>query len=107
LVPAVVCAECCRGLARTRAVEAVLSRGRHPGNKQPAVRLVPTDFELARRVGSILHGAAAETADVVDAHVVAVAVSLGGGIVITSDPVDVQRLAAAVPAVTIVTGPAR
>ena len=107
LVPALVCAECCRGTGRTRAVEAALSRSRTARGTRPAARVVPTDFDLARRVGSILYAVGAGTVDVVDAHSVAIAAVHGGGIVVTSDPHDVQRLAAAVPAVRIVTRPAR
>jgi hypothetical protein len=44
---------------------------------------------------------------VVDAHSVAIAAVYGGGIVVTADPDDIERLAAAVPAVRVVTRPAR
>jgi hypothetical protein len=43
----------------------------------------------------------------VDAHCVAVAAMHGGGIVVTADPDDIERLASAVPAVRVVTRPAR
>ncbi len=101
LVPAVVCAEACRGAARTRRVEAALARFR------PPLSVVNTDFALARQVGAVLHGAAAGSQDMVDAHVVAVCALHGGGLVITSDAGDIDRLAQAVPAVRIVTRPAR
>lgn len=107
LVPALVCAECCRGVRRTRAVEAALSRHRDGRRSRAMVRVVSTDFDLARRVGSILHGADAATADVVDAHSVAVAAMHGGGIIVTGDADDIERLASAVPAVRVVTRPAR
>ncbi|MGI8752535.1 MAG: PIN domain-containing protein [Acidimicrobiales bacterium] len=107
VVPALVCAECCRGTGRTRAIEAALSRHHGARLSRPAVRVVPTDFDLARRVGSILYGASAPTADVVGAHCVAVAATYGGGIVVTADPRDIERLASAVPAVRVVTRPAR
>jgi predicted nucleic acid-binding protein len=103
LVPALVCAECCRGAKRTRAVEASLARHRGTRATWPAVRVVPTDFDLARRVGSVLHGAGADTTDVVDAHSVAVASMYGRAIIVTADSDDVLRLAAAMPAVRIVT----
>src|SRR5208337_4436425 len=89
LVPALVCAECCRGAAR------------------PAVRVVPTDFDLARRVGSVLHGVGADTKDIVDAHSVAVASMHGRAVVATADPDDILRLASAMAAVRIVTRSAR
>jgi len=101
LVPAVVCAEVCRGVARTRRVEAALARAR------PPFSVVDTDFALARQVGSVLHGAAADSRDMVDAHIVAVCALYDGGVVVTSDPGDIERLAQSVPAVRIVTRPAR
>jgi len=107
LVPALVCAECCRGVGRTRGVEASLARHRGSRAGRPAVRVVPTDFDLARRVGSILHGAGASTADIVDAHSVAVASMQGRAVIVTADPDDILRLASAVPTVRIVTRTAR
>jgi predicted nucleic acid-binding protein len=103
IVPTIVCAELCRGAARTRAVEAALGRHDRSRGERPAVRRRDTDFTLARQVGAILHGAEASTADIVDAHVVATCASAGGGLVVTADPVDIERLAQAVPAVRIVT----
>jgi predicted nucleic acid-binding protein len=107
LVPAVVCAECCRGLGRTRAVETALSGRSHGRGGLPAVRVVPTDFDLACRVGAVLHAAGAATSEMVDAHAVAVASLHGGGIVVTSDGDDVERLALTLPGVRVVTRPAR
>lgn len=101
LVPAVVCAEVCRGVARTRRVETVVARsGRGP---HLPVGVVPTDFDLARQVGAVLHGSGADSRDLVDAHVVAVCALHGGGLVITSDGDDIQRLAAAVPSARVIT----
>lgn len=107
LVPAVVCAEACRGPARTRRVETALARHRPTRGQRPPVVVVDTDFLLARQVGAVLHGAGAGSADLVDAHVVAVCARRGGGLVITSDPDDIVRLAAAVPAARVVTRSAR
>lgn len=107
LVPALVCAGCCRGARRTRAVEASLARHRGTRAALPAVRVVPTDFDLARRVGAVLDGAGADTRDVVDAHSVAVASMYGSAVVVTADPDDILRLASAMPAVRIVTRSAR
>ena len=107
LVPALVCAECCRGAGRTRAIEAALARHRDPRTPRPAVRVVPTDFDLARRVGAVLHGVGASTEDVVDAHSIAVASMYGRAVVVTADPDDILRLASAMPTVRIVTRPAR
>lgn len=106
LVPAVVCAEVCRGAARTRRVEAAVARHRPNRGQRPAVAVVDTDFAFARQVGAVLHGAQAGSADLADAHVVAVCAQRGGGLVITSDQHDIARLAAAVPSARIMTRPA-
>jgi predicted nucleic acid-binding protein len=107
LLPAVVCAEVCRGVARTRAVESTLARHRASMSERPPVKVVATDFDLARQVGAVLYGAGAGSADIVDAHVVAVAASFGGALVVTADPGDIERLANAVPAARIVCRAAR
>lgn len=107
IVPAIVCAEVCRTAARTRAVEAAIGRHDRSVGQRPAVRIVDTTFDLARSVGAILARSRASSADIVDAHVVAVAARHGGGLVITSDPEDIARLADAVPAARILTRPAR
>lgn len=103
LVPAVVCAEACRGAARTRRVEAAVAR--HDGTRwqRPPISIVVTDFALARQVGAVLHGAATDSRDMVDAHVVAVCAINGGGLVVTDDRHDIERLAQAVPSARIVT----
>ena len=88
-------------------VESSLARHRETRAARPAVRVVPTDFDLARRVGSVLHGVGAETKDIVDAHSVAVASMHGRAVVVTADPDDILRLASAMPAVRIVTRSAR
>ena len=107
IVPAIVCAEVCRTAARTRAVEAAVSRHDRSAGQRPAVRVVDTTFDLARSVGAILARSRATSADIVDAHVVAVAARHGGGLIVTSDPSDISRLADAVPAARILTRPAR
>lgn len=107
LIPAVVCAEACRGVARTRRVESAVARHRPTRGQRPAVEVVDTDFTLARHVGAILHGAGAGSAYLADAHVVAVCARHGGGLVVTSDPDDIARLANAVPSARVVTRPAR
>jgi predicted nucleic acid-binding protein len=103
LVPAVVCAEVCRGQERTRRVEAAVARHRPTRGQRPPITVVDTDFALARQVGAVLHGARTGSAGIVDAHVVAVCARVGGGLVITSDPDDIARLAAAAPSARIVT----
>ena len=107
LIPAVVCAKVCRGVGRTRRVESALARHDPERGRRPTVRIVNTDFGLARQVGAVLHGVAAGSADMVDAHVVAVCAVRGGGLVVTTDSADILRLADAVPSARIVTRPAR
>ena len=103
LVPAVVCAEACRGVARTRRVEAAVAR-QGPGRaQQPPLSVVVSDLTFARQVGAVLHGASADSRDMVDAHVVAVCALNGGGLVVTSDGDDINRLAQAVPAARVLT----
>lgn len=86
VVPALVLAELYRGARHTAAV-ALLAQ-------ESGFLVRPTDRPLARLVGTILAGARASSAMIVDAHVVAVAVEQGGGIVLTADPTDLNRLAA-------------
>ncbi len=69
--------------------------------------MVDTDFELARQVGAILDATRSGTEDLVDAHVVAACIPYGGGLVVTSDPDDIARLASASPGTRVVTRPAR
>jgi predicted nucleic acid-binding protein len=92
LAPAVVCAETCRGLARTRSVEALLSRHDAARLERSPIRVVDTNFELARLVGTVLFASDAGSEDIVDAHVVAICVHRGGGLIVTSDPEDMDRL---------------
>jgi predicted nucleic acid-binding protein len=101
IAPTVVCAEVARGAGRTRALEAAVARhGRHRGERPP-LRLIDTDFNLARQVGAILEAAQSGTERIVDAHVVAVCLPTGGGLVVTSDPDAISALAATVPAARI------
>lgn len=101
IAPTVACAEVARGAKRTRALEAAVARhDRHRG-EQPPLRLVDTDFNLARQVGAILEATRSGSDRMVDAHVVAVCLPTGGGLVVTSDPDDIAALASAVPAARI------
>jgi predicted nucleic acid-binding protein len=101
IAPTVVCAEVARGRARTRALEAAVSRHDRGRGERPPLRLVDTDFAIARQVGTILEATESGSERVVDAHVVAVCVPSGGGLVVTADPGDVAELAGAVPAARI------
>lgn len=88
IVPTVVLAELYRGVGRSQLIDALLARS------EQAIGVRDTDRELARVVGAVLHGAGIGSAHIVDAHVVAAAVEAGGGIALTGDKADLERLAA-------------
>lgn len=96
---AVTLAEVCRGVTRTRQVEAALARRR--GGQR--IRIVPTDERFAKLVGAILHDTARGSEHIADAHVVAACTTVDAAIVLTADPGDITTLAAAVPGTRIVT----
>ncbi len=85
-VPAVILAELYRGPRHNQLVDACLSR-------ETGIRICDTDRSLARLVGGVLAAANAGSEHLADAHVIAVAVDLGGGIALTGDPGDLGRLA--------------
>jgi predicted nucleic acid-binding protein len=87
VVPTLVLAELHRGPRRTTRVDALLAR--HEG----AIACRDTDPVLARIVGGVLHASSSGSEDMVDAHVVALAVEEGGGVVLTGDTDDLERLA--------------
>jgi predicted nucleic acid-binding protein len=87
VVPTLVLAELARGVRRSQTIESLL------GRELGALILRDTDRRLARLVGGVLHAAGAGSEDIVDAHVVAVAVEAGGGVVLTADVDDLERLA--------------
>ena len=95
VVPAVVLAELYRVRGRTAMVDSLLARDR-------GVRILDTDRSFARLVGGVLLAADAGSAMIVDAHVVAAAVDGGGGVILTGDPVDLTRLSAPYPHITVV-----
>lgn len=87
-VPSLVLAELYRGRGHNQLVDACLAR------EKASLATRDTDRDLARIVGGVLAEASARSTVIVDAHVVAVAVEAGGGIVVTGDEDDVERLAA-------------
>lgn len=95
IVPSVILAELYRGLRHNSLVDACLSR-------ETGIRVRDTDRPLARIVGGVLAAAEAGSEHLADAHVVAAAVELGGGIALTADPDDLGRLAAAFRNVMVV-----
>lgn len=82
-IPSVVVAETVRGAAKDAPVNRVIK----------AVGEVTTADESTGRVAGQLLGAA-RSAATIDALVVASAIDLGGGVVLTGDPDDLGRLAA-------------
>lgn len=92
----VTLAELYRGAGRTSALDSLLARERE------GLLLRDTDRPMARLVGGILSGAGAGSENMADAHAVAAAVESGGGLVLTGDPDDLERLAAPYANVTVV-----
>ncbi len=87
VVPTLVLAELYRGRGRSSLIDACLSR-------ETGLLIRDTDRALARLVGGVLTGAQMNSAHIVDAHVVAAVVEQGGGVVLTGDVTDLERLAA-------------
>lgn len=95
MVPSVVLAELYRGMGHNELVDACLAR------EQASLDCRDTDRALARLVGGVLAAAKARSDMIVDAHVVAVAVEAGGGVVVTGDEKDLNRLCAPYRHITI------
>ncbi len=94
-VPAVILAELYRGPRHNQMVDACLSR-------ETGIRVRDTDRSLAKLVGGVLAAASAGSKHLADAHVIATAVDLGGGVALTADPDDLGRLASAYRNVMVV-----
>lgn len=88
LVPSVVLAELYRGRGRNQLVDACLAR------ESESLTSRDTDRALARIVGGVLAAAGAGSVMIVDAHVVALAVEAGGGVIVTGDKADLDQLCA-------------
>jgi hypothetical protein len=95
VVATLVLAELYRGPQRTQRVDALLARN------EDAIDCRDTDRRLARLVGGVLHAANAGSEDIVHAHVVAVTVEAGGGLILTEDLDDLERLAAPYRTITV------
>ncbi|MCB9578995.1 MAG: VapC toxin family PIN domain ribonuclease [Polyangiaceae bacterium] len=98
VVPAVVLAELYRGRDHDQLLDACLSRE----TGETGIYVRPTDRSMARLVGGILAAAGVGSTFMVDAHVVAAAVELGGGVVLTADAGDLRKLSAPYRNVTVV-----
>jgi predicted nucleic acid-binding protein len=95
IVPAVILAELYRSPRRNQALDSSI-------NRESWVLLRSTDREFARFVGSVLGTAGVGSEMLADAHAVAAAVEAGGGVVLTGDESDIERLAAPYPNVQVV-----
>lgn len=93
-VPAAVLVELYRGAGSDEAIDHVLGRG--------FAKVITTGARIARIAGHLLAEAGSGSEDAIDALVIATAVRLGGGIVLTHDPKDLSRLAAGLSNVSVV-----
>jgi predicted nucleic acid-binding protein len=93
VVPAAVLAETYRGDSSDASIDRVLAT--------KGIRPMTTGRRIARTAGSLRHRFRLDSCHVVDCIVVATAVRLGGGIVATGDPADINRLASVHPNVTV------
>ena len=93
-VPTVILAELYRGPRHNQLVDACLSR-------ETGILVRDTDRQLARLVGGVLTAARAGSEHLADAHVVAAAVETGGGLILTGDQEDLNRLAAPYPNIIV------
>lgn len=92
VVPAVVMAETLHGDQRDARANRAIKK----------LVVVPVTGEIARKAASLKRRSnMSGAAHTIDALVVAVAATLGGGAVLTSDMDDINRLAAAVPDVLV------
>jgi predicted nucleic acid-binding protein len=87
-IPTVILAELYRSAGRNQMIDAMLSR------EEEGMELRNTDRVLARLVGGVLSAANAGSEDLADAHVVACAIEAGGGVIMTVDDDDLNRLCA-------------
>ena len=82
-------------------IDALLSR------EEEGVMLRDTDRAFARLVGAVLSANGAGSEQLADAHVVAAAVEVGGGVVVSGDPADMSQLSSAYRNIVIETLPSR
>lgn len=94
---AVTIAEVARGSARAARLHQTLAQ-RHGGQR---IRVAETDVRLALLVGALLNDAGRGSADIADAHVVAVCAPAAVALVVTSDPDDISAIASHLPGVRV------
>ena len=95
VVSAVTLAELYRGARRTQHLDAALAP------HEPHLTVRATDRGFARLVGALLSSAKLGSEHIADAHVAAAAVERQG-VILTGDPVDLERLVGGSPTVTVV-----
>lgn len=83
-----------RGGGTDEAIDLELARG--------YARVVTTGLRIARIAGHLLASNDADSTMAIDSLVVATSIRLGGGLVLTHDPADLERLATRYPNVRIV-----
>ena len=93
-VPSAALVELYRGQGTDEAIDLELSRG--------YARVITTGVRIARLAGHLLAAVDAGSEMAIDALVVATAIRLGGGLILTHDPDDLERLAADFPNVRVV-----
>lgn len=101
VVPTVILAELYRGGGRNQLIDALLSR------EEEGLASRDTDRAFARLVGAVLSANGSGSEQLADAHVVAAAVEVGGGVVVTGDPADMSRLSSAYRNIVIEALPSR
>lgn len=92
-VPTAVLVELYRGPGFDEPVDRVIAQG--------FAQVVTTGARIARIAGHLLARVGADSELAIDALVVATAIRLGGGIVLTHDPTDLAMLAARHPNVAV------
>lgn len=92
-VPSVTLVELYRGRGADEAIDLELARG--------YARVITTGLRIARLAGHLLVSVGAGSEMAIDALVVATAIRLGGGLILTHDPDDLEQLAAGFPSVRI------
>lgn len=85
-IPSAVLTEVYRGSRRDAGVDRIVGRGN---------RVVPLDHGIARRAGALLGRDGLDSCHAIDASIIATAISLGGAVVVTGDPSDLESLARA------------
>ncbi len=92
-VPSATLVELYRGGGTDEAIDLELGRG--------YARVITTGVRIARLAGHLLASIDAGSEMAVDALVVATTIRLGGGLILTHDPADLERLASDYPNVRV------